>query len=77
MRYFVTTLALLAVLGPGGAQARQEPPAAHITCGALAGTPNRIAYAAPEASACCAADPACARLLATTIIRRARGDLHT
>jgi hypothetical protein len=76
MRYFVTTIALLAVLGPVAARA-EAPSAAQITCGALPGVPNRIAYAAPEASACCAQDPACARLLATTVIRRARPDLHT
>jgi len=79
MRYFVATLALAAGLAPAAwaSDGPADPQAAHIECGALPGIPSRIAYAAPEASACCAQDAACARLLATTVIRRAHHDLHT
>ena len=46
-------------------------------CGDLGQGRLPITYAAPEASACCGDKPACARLLATTILKRPRSDLRT
>lgn len=52
-------------------------PAMDAACGSLSPRAARIAYAVPEASACCADAPACPRLLATTVIRRPGIDPRT
>ena len=52
-------------------------PGMDAACGSLSPRAGQIAYAVPEASACCADAPACPRLLATTIIRRPAIDPRT
>ncbi len=76
---FLIALAAVAIPGTQGSAVAGETHYLFRACGDLAGSPSgrAVDYATPEASACCGGAPACARLLATTVLRRPQADPRT